>query len=127
MIYLFKNKKENPMKKDADIQWPTHVESLNSKTFQPFIEIYPLSVIDFWAPWCRPCKIMHPRLRRLERLYHGKVAFGRVDTQIEKSIAKQYNIMGIPYFGFFHYGKKIGGATGVKSVGDMKELIESYL
>ena len=126
MINLFQKKKAAD-KNDTVIQWPSHVESLTSKTFQFFIESYSLAVIDFWAPWCKPCKTMLPRLRRLERLYHGKVAFGRINMQQEKQITEQYHIMGIPYFGFFHYGKKVGGATGVKSVGDMKELIETYL
>jgi len=127
MIELFKSKKKNKEKPIQPDEWPKHVETLNHASFDQFINKYPLSVIDFWAPWCKPCKTMLPRLRRLERLYVGKVAFGRVDTQIEKDIAKKYNIMGIPHFGFFHHGKKIGSATGVKSVGDMKELIDTYL
>jgi len=127
MIELFKTKKNSKEKPIQPDEWPKHVETLNHASFDKFINKYPLSVIDFWAPWCKPCKTMLPRLRRLERLYVGKVAFGRVDTQIEKDIAKKYNIMGIPHFGFFHYRKKIGSTTGVKSVGDMKELIDTYL
>jgi len=127
MIGLFKSKKKNQETSIQPDEWPKHVESLNHSSFDEFINKYPLSVIDFWAPWCKPCKTMLPRLRRLERLYTGKVAFGRVDTQQEKNIAKKYNIMGIPHFGFFHHGKKIGSATGVKSVGDMKDIIDEYL
>jgi thioredoxin 1 len=127
MIGLFKLKDKKPAKQIQQDEWPQHVESLNHSSFYDFIKKYPLSVIDFWAPWCNPCKTMLPRLRRLERLYVGKVAFGRLNTQQEKDIAKQFNIMGIPHFAFFHYGKKIGSTTGLKSVGEMKNLLDNYI
>ena len=128
MRLFFKRKlKEKDSQKYSSIDCPDHVESLTKDTFNEFIKKYPLSVIDFWAPWCAPCKTMLPRIRRLERLYHGRVAFGRVNTMDEKDLAKQYNIMGIPHFGFFHFNKKIGSATGLKSIGEMKSLIDLYL
>ena len=107
--------------------WPDHVLNLDEKKFIKFVEKYPLSIVDFWAPWCAPCRAMAPRLRRLSRIYMGKVAFGKIDTQKNQDIAKQYKIMGIPHLMFFRYGKKITSITGVKSVGDIKNVIEDLL
>ena len=83
--------------------------------------------MDFWAPWCAPCQIIAPRVRRLSKIYKGKVAFGKLDTQKNQDIAKQYKIMGIPHLAFFSYGKKISSITGVKSVGDIKNVIDDLL
>jgi thioredoxin len=130
MIKLFeklskKNESSHPPLKQSD--WPSHVESLDKNTFDEFTNKYPLIIVDFWAPWCKPCKTMLPRLRRLERLFQGKVAFARVNTEQEKEIARKFGIRGIPHFGIFRYGEKIGSTTGVKSVGDMKDIINDYL
>ncbi|MBS3778044.1 MAG: thioredoxin family protein [Candidatus Thermoplasmatota archaeon] len=130
MIKLFdkltkKNEQDQPHLKKSD--FPKHVEELDKDSFDEFINTYPLTVIDFWAPWCKPCKTMLPRLRRLERIFQGKVAFGRINTQNEKKIAKKYKIRGLPHFGIFRYGEKIGSATGTQSVGDLKDTINKYL
>ena len=132
MIFLgfFKHKKINLNSKKitpASSEWPEYVITLDKKNFQKFIQKYPLSVVDFWASWCAPCKAMAPRLRRLSNIYKGKVAFGKLDTQKNQDIAKQYKIMGIPHLQFFSYGKKISSITGVKSVGAIKNMIDDLL
>jgi thioredoxin 1 len=108
-------------------EWPEHVVTLDKKNFDDFINKYPLSIVDFWAPWCSPCKTMTPRLRRLSKVYKGNVAFGRLDTQENQNLAKKYKIMGIPNLVFFSYGKKISSITGLKSVGVIKSMIDDLL
>lgn len=107
--------------------WPDYVVTLEGKNFNEFIQRYPLSLVDFWAPWCAPCKVIAPRIRRLSKIYKGKVAFGRLNTQKNEDVAKQYHIMGIPHLAFFRYGKKITSITGVRSVGDIKDTIDDLL
>jgi len=108
-------------------EWPDHVLTLDSNNFNEFIQKYKLSTVDFWASWCAPCRAMAPRLRRLSKLYRGKVAFGKLDTQKNQDIAKQYKIISIPHLMFFRNGKKVNSITGVKSVGYIKNLIEDLL
>ena len=70
---------------------------------------------------------MLPRLRKLSKIYKGKVAFGRLNTQENQDIAKRYRITSIPYLIVFSYGKKVTALTGVKSVGDIKTVIDRLL
>lgn len=132
MIYLgiFK-RKEGKHGFDGKVppvnEWPDYVVTLDGKNFNEFIQKYPLSIVDFWAPWCAPCRVIAPRIRRLSKIYKGKVAFGRLNTQNNEDIAKQYHIMGIPHLVFFRYGKKVTSITGVRSIGDLKDKIDALL
>ena len=108
-------------------EWPDHIVTLERNSFNNFIEQYPLSIVDFWAPWCTPCNTMVPRLRRLSKIYKGKVAFGKLDTQNYQDIAQKYKIIGIPHLMFFRYGKKITSLIGVKSLGAVKNVIDDLL
>jgi len=108
-------------------EWPDHILTLEKNNFKEFIQKYPLSIVDFWAPWCAPCKVMGPRLRRLSKIYKGKVAFGKLDTQTNQEIAKQYKIIGIPHLVFFENGKKIATITGLRSIGSIKNVIDDLL
>ena len=132
MIYIriFK-RKDNKHNLNQEVQlvkeWPDHIVILEKNNFNNFIEKFPLSLVDFWAPWCAPCRVIAPRIRRLSKVYKGKVAFGKLDTQKNQDIAKQYKIMTIPYLAFFSYGKKISSMIGVRPVSDIKNVIDDLL
>jgi thioredoxin len=131
MLYfvLSKIKKSFTIEKNSHstLDWPDHILTLDNKKIITFIEKYPLSVVDFWAPWCNPCKTMSPRLRRLAMIYRNRLAFGKLNTMDNKDIAKSYKIIGIPHLAFFSYGKKIKSITGVKTVGELKNIIDELL
>ncbi len=132
MIFLgffgFHNNKKTADKQNlSDVQWPDYVVTLDGKTIKEFIQKYPLSLVDFWAPWCAPCKELAPRMRQLSKIYKGKVAFGKLNIQENQDIAKQYKIIGIPYLVVFKDGKKVTTITSVKSVGYIKDVIEDIL
>jgi len=126
---IFKSKQKDRIheKNTSNIEWPDHVVTINGENFDEFIKKYPLSVVDFWAPWCTPCRAMTPRLRRLSKIYKGRVAFGKLNTQENQDVPKQYKVMGIPHLMFFSYGKKIAEITGVRSIGELKTLVDRFL
>ena len=129
-LRIFKNRREKNdtnQKVSFKIEWPEYVIELNKINFEEFKEKYPLSVVDFWASWCAPCKAMAPRLRRLSKIYKGKVAFGKINIQENRDIAKKYKIISIPHLVIFRYGNMISNITGLKSVGDIKNVIEDIL
>ena len=127
-IFKRKRKNDNSHQNISSVdKWPDYVVTLDKKNFNEFIQKYPLSIVDFWAPWCAPCRIIAPRIRRLSKIYKGKVAFARLNTQKNEDVAKQYHIIGIPHLVFFRYGKKVTSITGVRSVGYIKNVIGDLL
>ncbi len=106
---------------------PDHAVTLEGNNFNKFIKKYPLSIVDFWAPWYTSCRAITPRLRRVLNIYKGKLAVGKLDIQKNQDIAKQYKITGIPNLIFFRFGKKIASIIGVRSIGYIKNVIEDLL
>ena len=124
---LNKKRTESDTKIHFDGKWPDHIVTLNKKNIKEFINKYSLSIVDFWASWCAPCREMSPRLRRLSKIYNGKIAFGKLNIQNNKEVASQYHIIGIPHLVFFKNGKRINSIVGVKSTGDLKDTIDALL
>ena len=69
-------------------------------------------IVDFWAEWCPPCKMMEPHLDRLSTELAGKVTIGKLDVDKNQEIAMRYGVMGIPTLGLFLGGKLVDRMIG---------------
>ncbi|MYV05334.1 MULTISPECIES: thioredoxin [Furfurilactobacillus] len=82
-----------------------------------------LSVLDVWAPWCGPCKMLEPVLSQLEDDYDGKVNFLRLDVDDHQAIAEKYKVMSVPSLVIFKNGKAVEKVSGYYP----KEKLSRYL
>ena len=96
---------------------------LTDGNFEKAKNKYPLLVIDCWAEWCVPCKMIAPVIEELAKDYQGKITFGRLDVDENQSVAMQYQIMSIPTLLIFKNGKKVGQKVGALP----KKVLESEL
>jgi len=84
-------------------------------------------VVDFWATWCGPCKMIAPIVDELAREYHGKVKIGKINIDENSKVATNYGVMSIPTLMFFKQGKIMEQVTGALSKQDLKRKIEAIL
>jgi len=84
-------------------------------------------VVDFWAPWCMPCKRIAPFLEELDKEFAGKVKIGKLNVDESPRYASQYGIMSIPTLAFFKQGKIMGQVMGALSKADLKKKLEEHL
>ena len=79
-------------------------------------------VVDFWAPWCTPCKVMKPALSQIEKQYSGKVEILKINIDESAEIAKELRVMSIPTLIGFADGKEIIRRAGVQT----QNMLEAF-
>ena len=72
-----------------------------------------LLMVDFWADWCGPCKMLAPLIESLDKEYEGRVTVGKVNVDDEQELAIRYGVMSIPTVIFFKDGQEIDRKVGV--------------
>jgi thioredoxin 1 len=86
-----------------------------------------LVMIDFWAVWCGPCRIVAPTVEELSKEYSGKVKIMKLNTDENPDIASKFKIMGIPTLMFFKDGQKVDQVVGAVPKPQLKAKIDSLL
>jgi thioredoxin 1 len=103
------------------------VKVLTGQNLQEFISKNKFAIVDFYATWCPPCKIMDPITREIAEKYKDKAAFGKINTDQNQTAAMQYQIRYIPTFYLFKDGNIITNFSGAKRKKDFIEIIEKLL
>ena len=84
-------------------------------------------VVDFWAPWCGPCRMMAPAYEKVSQDMQGKARFVKVNTEDEQGLAAKYNIRSIPTLAVFAGGREIARQPGAMSAPDLTRWVSAAL
>jgi thioredoxin 1 len=84
-------------------------------------------LVDFWAPWCGPCKMIGPVIEELATDYDGKVKVGKVNVDDNQQLAGQHGIRGIPTVMLFKGGEMVESFVGLQQKGDLASAIDKHV
>ena len=84
-------------------------------------------LVDFWAPWCGPCRIVGPALDKLSSEYRDKLMFSKLNVDDSQEIAAKYDVRGIPCMIIFNDGKELDRIIGAYSESELRKKIDLAL
>jgi len=107
---------------------PGHPVEITDKTFQEEVLSFPLPVlVDCWAPWCGPCRMMAPIMDELASEYAGRVKIGKLNTDENPGTASQYGIQSIPTLLLFKNGRQVNRLVGAHPKGEIEKHLRPLL
>lgn len=108
----------------ASITQPIH---LGDSNFSSEAARYPLLLVDFWAPWCGPCRMVAPVIDQLAKEYAGRVVFGKVNVDENPVISNAFGIASIPTMMVFKGGKAVDVMVGAMPKGQIEMKLKHHL
>ncbi len=117
---MLKQKAQPPEQKQAGSGKPV---DLSDASFDKFVAANPLVVVDFWAPWCAPCRVVSPVLEQLASEMAEDATFAKVNVDDNPTVSQRFGIQGIPTIMVFKNGEPVDGLVGAAP----KQMIEARI
>ncbi|MBP1926320.1 thioredoxin 1 [Sedimentibacter acidaminivorans] len=99
----------------------------NTKEFDDIIKKDKLVLVDFWATWCSPCRMLAPVIEKIAEQYEGKITVLKVDVDDQQELAIRYGIQSIPTVTLFKDGNVAAKEIGVKPLNSFTSMIEANI
>ncbi len=99
----------------------------NAEQFETALAQPGVLLVDFWASWCMPCKMLAPVIDRLAEAYEGRVVVGKVDVDAEPDLAARYHVQSIPNVVIFRDGEPVGNLIGARPYEAFTEELDKVL
>ena len=122
-----KRMRESMSEEQGSSSWPSGPVEVTDSSFDDFVNKYDVSVIDCWAPWCGPCKMIAPIVEELAQEYKGQIAFGKLNTDENQAISLRYHVMSIPTLLVFKDGELANQIVGAMPKVMLETEIKKHL
>ena len=103
------------------------IKHFKTAEFNAAVEAAPLAMVDFWASWCGPCKMLSPVMESLGEKFEGKVLVGKVNVDEEPELARQFGVMSIPTVVFLKNGREFDRKVGLMPEKVFVDVLEKNL
>ncbi len=107
--------------------WPGVPVEITDSNFESNVKQYSSLIVDCWAPWCGPCRMIAPTVEALAKDYKGKIAFGKLNTDENMGVSTKFGIMSIPTLLFFKDGKLVDKMIGAVPRGQIEDRMKKIL
>ena len=103
------------------------VRDLNEQEFDAAVAEKKVSLIDFWAPWCGPCRMTGPQVEAAAEELDGKASFFKVNVDDNSGLARKFGVMSIPTMVVLQDGEEAARMVGARNREDIKAAVEEWL
>ena len=103
------------------------IQHFKTAEFDAAVEAAPLAMVDFWAGWCGPCKMLSPVVESIAEAYEGRALVGKVNVDEEPELARRFGVMSIPTVVVLKEGREFDRKVGVMSAESFTAVLDGNL